>query len=72
MFTFVLTTYFCIGFYFLFNWLSFFVKNPSSNVLDRFLSIIVLIVAVNLWFLTPTINLINKFQSKRKLNNMEA
>lgn len=68
MFSFVLIIYFCIGVYFLFNWLSFFVKNPSSSALDKFLSIIVLIVAVNLWFLIPLINIL-QIQEFRGLND---
>lgn len=50
----LIIAYLLVTSYFFINWLKFFNRTPSSSVEDRFLSVVVLIIATILWpFIIP-------------------
>ena len=50
----LLSLYLLLTFSFFINWLKFFKKAPLSSVEDRFLSVIILVIATILWpFVIP-------------------
>lgn len=55
--------YLLITSYFFINWLEFFNQTPSSSVEDRFLSVVVLVIATILWPFVIPISYLEFFQA---------
>lgn len=63
----VITAYLLISFYFFINWLKFFNHAPSWSIEDRFLSVVILIVATILWPFVVPISFIDELLKAREL-----
>lgn len=62
--------YLLITSYFFINWLEFFNQTPSSSVEDRFLSVVVLVIATILWPFVIPISYLEFFKAGKSQNKV--
>jgi hypothetical protein len=61
----LLIAYLFVTSYFFINWLKFFNRSPSLSIEDRFLSVVILIIATLLWPFVVPISFIDELLKAR-------